>query len=733
MPAGTVSLAGMLRGEAGIRGKTSDMRIDGELTFAGTNVGVPMIGTSFGLSETPIVIRDNEVLFTNFAIVSPNKKPLTIDGRISLGDFSQITTDLRMKARDFEMIDVRKNRRSMVYGTGYLDLDATVKGPLDELTVRGDASLLNGTEITYVMRDSPLEVQNKKQDLVTFVSFRDTTAVQAADSVAPIRIGGIDMLVNVSVNSSAKLAVDLSDDGQNRIDLQGGGDLTYTMNRLGDTRFSGKYVVSGGTVRYSPPVISELVFKITQGSSVEWTGNMEDPMLNITAVETMRTNVSTEGQSSRPVNFNISIRIRNTLENLSITFDLSAPEDLAMQNELSSLTAEQRATQAMNLLIYNTYTGPGTTAKTNSSNPLNNFIEKELNQWAANSLKGVDLSFGIDSYDDEATGGRGNRTDYSYQLSKSLFNNRLKAVIGGKISSDADPDENLKENLIDDVSLEYRLTKRDNMFLKLFRHTGYESILEGEVTQTGLGFVIRKKLLKLSDLFRIMRNRVQAPDSVETENPATNDARPPAMSYARRTRPETKRQESKNPYRFRRQTNLKQMKRYRLHIAFLTAAALVAGCSTTKRLGQDEVLYTGVRKITIEADSGVHMPSYVESAVKNPLSVKPNNPLYSPYIRTPLPVGLWAYNYLHTEKTKGFKHWLYERLAKDPVLVSSVQPELRVQMVSDILANYGYFGSRAEYETRYKKHGRKARLSYRVYAAPPWRYSRIAYPAVRDR
>ena len=59
------------------------------------------------------------------------------------------------------------------------------------------------------------------------------------------------------------------------------------------------------------------------------------------------------------------------------------------------------------------------------------------------------------------------------------------------------------------------------MFLKLFRHTGYESILEGEVTQTGLGFVIRKKLLKLSDLFRIMRNRVQAADSVEHSNPFT--------------------------------------------------------------------------------------------------------------------------------------------------------------------------------------------------------------------
>ena len=40
------------------------------------------------------------------------------------------------------------------------------------------------------------------------------------------------------------------------------------------------------------------------------------------------------------------------------------------------------------------------------------------------------------------------------------------------------------------------------MFIRLFRHTGYESILEGEITETGVGFVIRKKLLRLTDLFR---------------------------------------------------------------------------------------------------------------------------------------------------------------------------------------------------------------------------------------
>ena len=78
------------------------------------------------------------------------------------------------------------------------------------------------------------------------------------------------------------------------------------------------------------------------------------------------------------------------------------------------------------------------------------------------------------------------------------------------------------------------------------------------------------------------------------------------------------------------------------------AVLSVAACSTTRRLGSDEVLYTGVKKIRIEPDSGVVLSAAAESAVKEPLSVAPNNPLYSPYIRTPLPIGLWAYNYLYT-------------------------------------------------------------------------------------
>lgn len=512
LPSDLLRLSGSLQGKVHVGGTVDRPVLDGGLWFAGTDVRVPMIGTSFRLPADTIRITQSRVLFDDYAIVAPNKSPLTIGGGVDLADMGNMTADVMVRASDFQFVDVARKEGTAVYGKAYLDLDATARGPLDELVVRGNVALLGGTDINYVMQDSPMEVKERPQNIVTFVSFSELDSEGYVAPSQDIRIGGMDVLLNVDINNDVKAAVDLSSDGNNRIDLQGGGNLTYTMNPLGDVSLSGKYVLSGGTVRYNPPVISQKIFRITPDSYVDWVGNIADPAFNITAVETVRANVSTDGQDNRSVNFDISINIRNTLTDLSVSFGLSAPEDLTMQNQLNSLTAEQRANQAMNLLIYNTYTGPGTTAKVNTENPLNSFIQKELNQWAQNSLKGVDLSFGIDSYG--ADDPNGQRTDYSYRLSKNLFSNRVRAVIGGKFSTDTDPSQNLKDNLIDDISLEYMLTKRDNMYLRLFRHTGYESILEGEITETGVGFVIRKKLLRLGDLFRSTKPKTkkQRPD-----------------------------------------------------------------------------------------------------------------------------------------------------------------------------------------------------------------------------
>ena len=502
MPEGMVSLAGVLNSRIHASGKINNPLLSGDIRFNDTRLTVPMIGTSFGFSPEPIRIENNSIVFDRYAISGANKNALYIDGKVAGGDFSRYYADLSIDATDFQPVNISKSKGSMLYGKVNMDIHSTVKGEMDELSVQGDIRLLNGTDATYVLQDSPLEVKDQSRSMVSFVSFSDTTEVDAQESQANINVGGLSVLMNVEIGQSVKLAVNLSDDGENRINLQGGGNLTYSQNPLGDSRFSGRYVLTGGTVRYNPPIISEKIFNIQEGSYVEWLGNIADPSMSITAVENVRATVSEDDKNSRPVNFDVIIKIQNTLDNLAVTFDLRATDDLSIQNQLASLTAEQRSTQAMNLLIYNTYTGPGTVGKSNiTGNPLNSFIQQELNQWARNNLKNIDLTFGIDSYDGLVDGAPGTRTDYSYKLSKTLFNDRVKVVIGGSFRSDIDPSMNVKENLVDDISLEYMLNRRDNMFLKVFRHTGYESILEGEIIQTGFGFVVRKKLLHLRNLF----------------------------------------------------------------------------------------------------------------------------------------------------------------------------------------------------------------------------------------
>ena len=105
---------------------------------------------------------------------------------------------------------------------------------------------------------------------------------------------------------------------------------------------------------------------------------------------------------------------------------------------------------------------------------------------------------------------------YSYKVSKSLFNDRFKIVVGGNYSTDANADENFQQNLINDISFDYMLNKSGTMYVHIFRHVGYESILEGEITQTGVGFVMRRKLKTLRDFFKFLPRHRKNPDTKTT-------------------------------------------------------------------------------------------------------------------------------------------------------------------------------------------------------------------------
>ena len=162
----------------------------------------------------------------------------------------------------------------------------------------------------------------------------------------------------------------------------------------------------------------------------------------------------------------------------------------------------------------------------------------------------------------------------------------------------------------------------------------------------------------------------------------------------------------------------------------MLVALSLTSCSTTAKLGSGDVLYTGVKHLKYHEDS-VKIDNGVKTDIFTAINVKPNNPLYSPYYRTPFPFGLMLYNNID-EDAKGFKGWLYKHFAAKPVLIKRVNPQSRVDMINTILQNNGYFTSSATYELHPAKNPKKAKISYDVTVNPPYTIGEVQYIESND-
>lgn len=223
----------------------------------------------------------------------------------------------------------------------------------------------------------------------------------------------------------------------------------------------------------------------------------------------------------------------------------------------------------------------------------------------------------------------------------------------------------------------------------------------------------------------------------------------------------------------------------------LVAAVLLAACSTTKNLPEGEQLYIGIKdinysgtperakkKTAVNDSTGVitsigegvkavsellngggtaaleealapNTPQQLtkeerkaikekekedmkafetaKTEVEAVLAYAPNYAIFgSSSLRSPFPFGLWVYNSFANSKKKLGK-WILKNFAATPVLISTVVPETRSRVATNILHNYGYFGGRVSYEVLSQKNPRKAKVSYGIYAGPVHRLDSIVY------
>ncbi len=500
VPDGMAELAGYVTGEIAVTGTVGSPVLDGAIATDSMRLTSNMYSLNLRFPDDTIRVEKGHLDFNRIEAYSTGRNPLVLDGTIDFSDLNRIGLDLSVSARNFELINAPKSPRAVAYGKVYVNVESRLTGTLDDMVLRGNLGVLGNTDVTYVLTDSPLTVEDHLSDLVTFADFSDTTTVEVVKTSPQ----NIDMQMGISMDQAAQVHCLLSADGANFINLEGGGDLTMTYTTQDGVRGYGRYTIVQGLMNYSLMVVSLKNFAIRDGSFVEFMGDVTNPKLNIVANERVKTTVY-ENNVPRSVNFDVGLKVSQTLENMGLEFTIEAPGDLTVSNQLAMMSTEERGKVAVTMLatgMYLTESGNGTSGFS-ATNALNSFLQNQISQISNKALSTIDLNIGIDNTN---TASGATQTDYSFSFAKRFWGNRISLIVGGKISSGSEA-QNTKQSIIDNVSIEYRLDKSATRYVRLYYDRDTESLLENNVMEMGGGVVFRKKSTRLGELFMFRKEK----------------------------------------------------------------------------------------------------------------------------------------------------------------------------------------------------------------------------------
>lgn len=533
---------GYLSGNLKITGTTDKPNIVGKVKFNEVGLQIAETGSDFRKLNDEIDFTSRGIEFNNFKINDKDGNSMDIDGQVLTQTYRDFAFNLDVNAKDFKVVNSQKSDDAIMYGILAIDAALHIRGDLDLPKVDGRLAVADNTDFTFVLPQSTPSMQDR-EGIVEFIDqdqvvLNKTIKTDSLNSQS--RIKGMDVSVNIEINKDAKLSLLIDKANGDFVKLQGEADLTGGIDPSGKTTLVGVYEVESGSYEMSVSIMKRK-FDIQKGSTITWTGEPTTAIMDITAVykteaapiDLVEQQISGESadvmnQFKQRIPFSALLKMKGELLKPQISFDITTDED---NNSVSSTVTdivEQKLTQLrsqesdMNkqifaLLLLNRFigenpfeSGAGMSGEMLARQSVSKILSQQLNNLASGLIKGVDLNFDLESSEDYSTGAKNTRTDLNVDISKKLLNDRLKVSVGSNFGLEGDARQNESTtNIAGDVTVDYSLSKDGRYMLRAYRKNEYQVALQGQIVETGVGFIITLDYDKFREIFQKSRNKRQ--------------------------------------------------------------------------------------------------------------------------------------------------------------------------------------------------------------------------------
>ena len=506
-----------------LTGRGSAAQLKGTIDVDSLSSKVDYTQVAYSIPKAHLEVRDNRLQLspTRFYDRDGNSGLLDID--LNFNSLSNMSFAVTAKPERMLVMNTTQADNDLFYGTVYGSGEARIRG--DKLGVRMNISATtdNNTQFFLPLSGSTDIVQ---ADFVVFTNPK-RVHVDTANYLVRKKMmyerrhrrkvsGGsntdISLSLNVRPNAEFQLVIDptVGDVMRGR----GQGTLNIHINpRSGVFDMYGNYDITEGSYQFTLQNIVSKKFIIDEGSSIQWTGEPLDAILNVRAIYRIKTSLqpllgNDASTGAMRSSVDCIINLTDRLSKPTVTFDIEIPNaDADVQNVVHNLlsTQEEIANQFIYLLIFNSFVGESNTAGSVNFGAVGTattgmeLLSNQLSNWLSSDDYNIVIRYRPKS---ETSG-----DEFDFGFSSSLISDRLILEVEGNYVTDNTTINGQSNNLMGEAYVTWLIDRGGNLRLKGFTQTIDRFDENQGLQESGIGIYYKEDFNTFRDIIRNFKER----------------------------------------------------------------------------------------------------------------------------------------------------------------------------------------------------------------------------------
>ncbi|WP_405225097.1 translocation/assembly module TamB domain-containing protein [Dokdonia sp. Asnod1-B02] len=531
-------IRGLASGDAKVIGDYRNPDINGNLTLENAGIAIPYLNVNYdfkGISN--VKLNKQQFIFEAIQLEDVKYKTLgALNGSISHKSFSDWKLDLGISATRIAVLDTEEDLESLYYGTAFLEGEAFIKGPTDNLVIDVFGETARGTTFKIPIDDSEALGDNS---YIKFLSPEEKEARINGVQVITEAVKGLSVNFDLDIDPDAEVEVVVDKANGSTLRGRGVGTLLIQLDTNGKFIMNGDFIATEGVFNFRYGGFITKDFVLQQDANIRWDGDPAKALLDVSAIYRTQANPGTLLQTStvnRKIPVNVVINLDGELLKPDITFDIEFPgAGSTVVSELEFLLQDRNAKELNAISLVSQGAFLSSADINTASAAVNNLLETTSSILSGILFNDDDSIFdvGIDLVQadrdptlDVQSAGRVGVTLSTQITNRVLINGKVGVPTGGVSES----------VIVGDVEIDFLLNEDGTLRAKVFnRQTDIQFIGETEGYTQGVGLSYAVDFNTFKELLRkIFKGKIkEAVEQAKGEKDVPNKIAPDGVQFNR--------------------------------------------------------------------------------------------------------------------------------------------------------------------------------------------------------